>query len=403
MSEHPFAVSMRHAVALAERGRFAVHPNPMVGAVLVHNGRVVAGGWHKAYGAAHAEVDCLEDAARRGVNPAECTLVVTLEPCHHQGKTPPCTKAIVEAGIKHVVIGVRDKNPIAAGGLEFLQSQGIHVELGIEEQLCADVIADFLVYNTTNRPYVILKMATTLDGRIATRTGHSKWISGKESRATVHTMRHNIARCGGAVMVGGGTFRDDNPHLTARLSEASLVANGGAPIAEDVQPLACVVTSRLPMGSDAYLLQNRPHETLFFTTPAAAASPTSKTLQGMGVRVWSERPSGTSVRLPSLHTLLERLRTELECPYVLCEGGGKLALSLLEEGLVDEFLLHMAPCVLGDDEARPAFHGRNPLQMTDALQLRMTKYKPCGADLHLTLRPTRSAVSQQDEKASAGE
>ncbi len=385
VSEHPFAASMRHAVTLAERGRFAVHPNPMVGAVLVQNGRIVAGGWHKNYGEAHAEVDCLQDAARRKVNPAECTLVVTLEPCHHHGKTPPCTKAIVDAGIKHVVVGVRDKNPVAAGGIEYLQSQGIQVEVGIEELICADITADFFIPQTRKRPYVILKMATTLDGRIATRTGHSKWISGEESRATVHTMRHNIALCGGAVMVGGGTFRDDNPHLTSRVEGTQ------------TQPLACVVTSRLPMGSDAYLLQHRPHETLFFTTPAAAASPTAKSLQAAGVRVWSERPSGVGVRLPSLHTLLERLHTELHCPYVLCEGGGKLALSLLEEDLVDEFLLHMAPCVLGDDEARPAFHGRNPLHMTDALQLRMTKYKTCGPDLHLTLRPIRNAENENSK------
>ncbi len=380
MSEqHPFAPHMRRAAALAEKGRFAVHPNPVVGAVLVHNGRIVAGGWHKAHGMAHAEVECLEDALRRGVDPASCSLVVTLEPCHHQGKTPPCTSAIVAAGIKHVVIGVRDSNPVAAGGMEFLQSQGIQVECGIEEHLCADMIAEFFLFHSTNRPYVILKMATTLDGRIATRTGHSQWISCEESRQKVQALRASIASCGGAVMVGGGTFREDNPRLTVRIHD------------DMPQPLACVVTSRLPMGSDAFLLQNRPRETIFFTTPAAAASPTAKSLQSMGARVWSEQPSGTNVRLPSLQALLERLRGELNCPYVLCEGGGKLALSLLEENLVDEFLLHMAPCVLGDEEARPAFIGRNPLHMSDALQLRITKYETCGTDLHLTLRPKHKA------------
>jgi len=186
----------------------------MVGAVLVRDGRVVAEGFHAAYGQAHAEVAAMADARARGVDLAACTLVVTLEPCNHQGRTPPCTRAVLDAGIRRVVIGSRDPNPDVAGcGAEVLRAAGIEVVLGVEEQLCRDLIADFLVWKTTPRPYVLLKMAATLDGRTATRVGHSRWISSEASRAQVHWLRSRA----GAVMVGGGTLRADDPRLTARL------------------------------------------------------------------------------------------------------------------------------------------------------------------------------------------
>lgn len=374
----PFAPFMRHAVSLAERGRWTACPNPTVGAVLVRDGQVVAEGWHTAYGEAHAEVECLRDAAAKGVDASQCTLVVTLEPCNHHGKTPPCSEAILAAGIKHVVVGLRDPNPKAAGGVEFLTERGVQVDCGVEEELCRDLVADFLVLQTTERPYVLLKMAATLDGRIGTRSGHSQWISGEESRRNVQVLRAGVARIGGAVLVGGGTFRADNPKLTVR------DADGGH---SGQQPLACVLTSRLPaVNSPTFLIQERPQETVFFTPPAVAASPAAQALRERGSRVWSVEPGGPG-RNPDLLTLLCRLRQELNCPYVLCEGGGKLALTLLEAGLVDEFRLHMAPCILGDNASRPLFDGRSPLRMTEVLPLRITHHELCGNDLHLTLRP----------------
>lgn len=369
---------MRSAIALAERGRWTACPNPTVGAVLVHDGLIVAEGWHTARGQAHAEVECLRDARAKGVDPAACTLVVTLEPCNHFGATPPCSHAVLEAGIRHVVVGLRDPNPQAAGGGTYLEEHGVRVEYGVEEALCRDLVADFLIWQQTDRPYVILKLASTLDGRIGTRSGHSQWVSSEGSRAAVHTLRAGIGRCGGAVLIGGGTFRADNPQLTTRTADAD---------ADAPHPLACVLTSRLPQPTSNYfLVQERPTETIFLATPAAAASPAAHALRDHGLRVWdlAPPPGGHG---PDFRKLFARLRQELHCPYILCEGGGKLALSLLEAGLVDEFRLHMAPRILGDNSSRPLFDGRSPLHMSEALPLRITHHEICGPDLHITLRP----------------
>ncbi len=375
MSNEFFASCMRHAVNIAKDSRYCAYPNPTVGAVLVKDMCIVAEGWHKKYGEAHAEIECLQNAKEKNIDTKDCTLIVTLEPCNHHGKTPPCTTAIVEAGIKHVVIGLRDPNPKATGGIEFLQNNGIEITLGIEEQLCKDLVADFLIRQEGERPYVMLKMASTIDGRIATRSGHSQWISCEKSRNKIQDLRANIANCGGVIIIGGGTFRSDNPRLTVHQQEMP-------------QPLACVVTSRLPEAHiDNYLLKHRPTQTIFFTSPAAAASPRAKALEKLGAQVWSENPSSALKPLPSLKALLTRLHSELNCDYALCEGGGKLALSFLEQELIDEFHLHLNPSVLGDNEAYPIFHGRSPLNMDEALRLRITSYDLCDQDMHITLRP----------------
>ncbi len=378
---------MDRAVALAERGRWKTCPNPTVGAVLVRDGVVLAEGWHTACGQPHAEVECLRDARAKNIDPADCTLVVTLEPCNHQGKTPPCTEAILGAGIRHVVAGLRDPNPRAAGGLEYLAEHGVRVEYGIREQQCRDLIADFLIRQTTERPYVLLKMAATLDGRIGARTGHSRWISDEASRAAVQRLRAGVGYCGGAVLIGGGTFRTDNPRLDVRPAEAGLPCDQTGPDAVPRHPLACIMTSRLPApGADIFLLRERPGETLFLATPAAAASPLAAGLRERGVRIWGIAPAAPG-QGPDLEHILIRLRQELGCPYVLCEGGGKLALSLLNAGLVDEFRLHLSPRILGDNQARPLFDGRSPLSMEEALRLRITAHALCRQDLHITLRP----------------
>ena len=368
---------MRTAMALAERGRWQTCPNPTVGAVLVRDGSVLAEGWHHACGEAHAEVECLRDAAEKGVDPRECTLVVTLEPCNHQGKTPPCTDRILEAGIRRVVIGMRDPNPVAAGGVERLRAAGVDVIEGVCEQECRDLVADFLVWQEKKRPYLILKLASTLDGRIATRTGHSQWVSCAASRAGVHALRADIGHAGGAIMVGGGTLRADNPRLTARTEKEN---------SPQRQPWACVVTSRLPaVNSDCHLLRERPEQTIFISTPAVAASRLAHELRDLGARVLSVPPLAKGSL--DMGSMLTRLHEEIACPYILCEGGGRLALSLLECGLVDEFHLHLAPRILGDNQAVPLFDGRTPLQLDEALQMRISDLRRCGDDVQIILRP----------------
>lgn len=374
-----FIPFMKTAIALAERGRWQACPNPTVGAVLVRDGQIVAQGWHHAAGQPHAEVECLRDAAARGVDPRGATLVVTLEPCNHHGKTPPCTEAVLSAGIARVVIGMRDPNPVAAGGVERLRAAGVEVLEGVCEQECRDLVADFLVWQEGLRPYVLLKLASTLDGRIATRSGHSQWISCADSRNSVHTLRAGVGRCGGAVMVGGATLRADNPRLTARMEP---------PVPPEQQPWACVITSRLPsVNGDCHLLRERAERTVFISTPAVAASRLAHELRAAGARVLPV-PALARGSL-DMAAVLGLLRTELGCPYVLCEGGGRLALSLLEARLVDEFRLHLAPRILGDNNAVPLFDGRSPLQMDESLDMRLTAVQRHGEDLELVLRPRR--------------
>ncbi|MFV0421441.1 bifunctional diaminohydroxyphosphoribosylaminopyrimidine deaminase/5-amino-6-(5-phosphoribosylamino)uracil reductase RibD [Oleidesulfovibrio sp.] len=360
---------MKEAVALARHGRWAAAPNPCVGALLVKDGQIVARGWHTAYGKPHAEVECLRDADRNGVNPAECTLVVTLEPCNHTGKTPPCSHAVLKAGIKHVVIGMMDPNPVAQGGAQYLRDHGVLVEAGVCEQDCNDVIADFITWKKTPLPYTIIKLASTLDGRIATRTGHSRWISGEKSRTRVHELRSHA----GAVIVGGNTFRKDNPQLTCRLSGVR------------GQPLAVVVTSELPEAdSSMYLLRERAAETIFWTPKPVAESAKADVLRNMGVRV-KGLDRNCKGRL-DLRTGLAALRNEEDCYYTLCEGGGMLALSLLEMQLAQELELHMAPKLLGDAQAAPLFDGRTPSTMDQALGLRICDVTRSGEDVIMTLR-----------------
>lgn len=368
---------MREAMALAENGRWHTAPNPTVGAVLVRNGEIVARGWHAVCGEAHAEVNCLRDAAGKGVDPAQCTLYVTLEPCNHHGKTPPCSQAILDAGIRHVVVGMPDVNGKAAGGAAFLREHGVAVEMGVLEKECRDLVADFIVWQTTKRPYVILKMATTLDGRIATREGCAQIISNQASHAEVMRLREHIALSGGAVLVGGNTFTMDNPRLTARTESAKR------------HPLAVILSSRLP-GPDlgCHILEERPEECVFFSSAAQAASPAAAALRARGARVYGVDPSPCGRGLDVLQ-VLNVLREEEGCLYVLCEGGGKLGLSLLEAGLVDEFHLHMAPVILGDSEARPVFSGRSADSMEDALRMRIVDASVAEGDVHLYFRAER--------------
>lgn len=382
MHSDNFSKFMLHALELAEKGRWKTAPNPTVGAVLVRDNKIVAEGWHKGYGQNHAEIECLNDAQAKGIDPSLCTLVVTLEPCDHYGKTPPCTEAIIKAGIKHVVIGVRDGTEKARGGIEKLKEHSIKIDYPVEEKACTEAIADFHCWQNKKRSYLILKLASTLDGCIATRTGHSKWISCEQSRKTVHELRNHVGLCGGASLIGGQTFRKDNPQLTTRVEHGDFKS-----------PISCVITSRLPSGDDDYnLLKDRPNETIFFTGAAVAASPTAARLQEYGVRVVSIQPlaenmsKNNQTNILDMNLALQYLYEKLNCPYVLCEGGGTTALALLEQGLVDEFKLHMAPYIFGDDKAYHLFRGYSPSYIDDAIKMRTVSTTICGDDVHITLR-----------------
>ena len=378
---------MLRAAKLALRGRGNTAPNPCVGAVLVQDGQIKAEGWHKAFGGPHAEVECLEDARTKGVDPARCTLYVTLEPCNHQGQTPPCTTAILGAGVQRVIIGCADPNPhVAGGGADVLRAAGVDVVLGIQEPLCLDLIDEFRIWSTTNRPYSILKMAATLDGKIAARGGRPQAVSGPESQADVHRLRAQVQ----AVIVGGNTFYGDNPELTCRLGPDGLPHDSQRGFC---QPLAVVVTSTLPKAYSTFnLLRQRPCQVLFWTSEYSSKTPLADELRERGTLIWGlpelagdqRRGAGEGLSFAGAFT---RLRQEYGCHRTLCEGGGQLALSLARQDLVDEFVLYLAPRVLGDAEGKSLFAGEAVPSMDQTLNFRLAVAESCGEDLKLTYKP----------------
>lgn len=243
------------------------------------------------------------------------------------------------------MVGLADPNPVACGGACQLREAGLEVVEGVCAQECRDLVADFLVWQTQNRPYVILKMAATLDGRIATRKGQSQWISSEPSRQEVQRLRAGIGLCGGAVLIGGGTFRADDPRLTVHEAGAT------AP-----QPLACVLTSRLPQpDADFHLLRHRPEQTIFMASPAAAASTTAKALREMGVRVLALGPRARGGG-PDFVGLLQLLWQDCTALRTL-RRGRQAGAEPAEAGMVDDFRLHLAPIILGDADAHPLFSG----------------------------------------------
>lgn len=377
--DDPFKHAMHYALSIAEKGRWKTTPNPTVGAVLVHEGTIVAEGFHESYGSLHAEIECLNDAKRKNIDPSTCTLVVTLEPCNHHGKTPPCIQSILNTNIKHVIIGYRDPHTLASGGIQYLKNLGITVEVGLLEKECQQAIADFIVWQTTNRPYIFLKFANTLDGKIATRTGHSKWISSETSRNEVHKLRANIGAAHGAILIGGNTLKRDNPQLTCRSIHTSR------------QPLAIILTSTIPPQKDLFLFNERPEETILYTTEKSLSTNQAKILSDRGIRIYSF-DQWVNNGILNLERMLEHIRSTLGCLYILCEGGGKLGSSLLEANLVDEMHIYLSSKILGDNRAYPIFDGRSPLTMQDALSLQLYTIQVCDTDIHLTFRPEFSHV-----------
>lgn len=362
---------MACAVELAKRGRPATAPNPCVGAVLVRGDEIVAGGWHKRYGGLHAERECLADARDKGIDPKGLTMYVTLEPCNHHGKTPPCTEALIEAGVAAVVVGTRDPNPVAAGGIEKLRDNGIEVIVGILEQECLDLIADFLLWQRSNSTFNIVKMAATLDGKIASRFRKPEPVSSPESFRKVHELRFRV----GAVVVGGGTFYADNPSLTCRLEGLDEIEH---------QPYGVVVTSRLPEHPTEFtLLRERPERAIFWTTEEAARSSRADVLRARGTSVWP-LPGGQCL---NLSTGFERLRYDLGCHYTLVEGGGYLAMTLAAQGLADEIVHFLAPRILGDAQAPAAYSGRQEVTMEDTFDYRIIHSEPTGTDIMVVMRP----------------
>ena len=322
---------MRLAFELAVKGEGLTRPNPPVGAIVVRDGKVVGKGFHRKAGQPHAEIVALNNA---GSLAKGATLYVTLEPCCTYGRTPPCTTAILAAGIKRVVYGCTDPNPVHAGkGGRILQKSGIEVTRFVLRNACEKLIRPFATRMLEKRPYITLKLASTLDGRIADSNGTSKWITGKMARTAVQALR----RSADAIMVGASTLRCDNPSLLPRPAFGR-------------QPLRVIIAGRhpLPMQSKVFT-DGFAKQTLVFATTGNAQ--TSK-LRRLGVTV-IELPSRN--KRVSLMTVVKELARR-DCMHVVCEGGGILAAELLRKKLVDELWMFYSPRILGGN-ARPSFSG----------------------------------------------
>jgi diaminohydroxyphosphoribosylaminopyrimidine deaminase/5-amino-6-(5-phosphoribosylamino)uracil reductase len=353
---------MKLALDLAGKGLGFTSPNPMVGAVLVKDGKVVGKGYHQAAGKAHAEVNAIDAA---GPLAKGAILYVTLEPCNHVGRTPPCTEKIIAAGIKEVVVAMRDPNPnVTGGGLDYLQRRGIPVRSGVCEADARKLNECFIKYVTTNRPFVIIKCAATLDGRIATRTGDSKWVTGTESRAFVHRLRHAVD----AIMVGIHTIQQDDPRLTSRIDR-----DGGK------DPIRVILDTRLSIAEDAKVLRLQSDSaTILVTAPVSKASEKKRVrLEKKGVRIVESPLKQGRIDLDKLMTRLGADRIT----SLLIEGGGEVFASALAAGIVDKIFFFYAPKILGGDDGAPICRGIGPERMDQCVHVRDMDVHRYGSDV----------------------
>jgi len=337
---------MQRALELAQRGQGRVEPNPMVGCVVVRGDRVVGEGYHQRFGGAHAEVNALRAAGRRAKG---ATLYVTLEPCGHHGKTPPCTDAVIAAGVGRVVAATRDPNPLVSGrGLAALRRARVRVALGLMRDEAEALNAPFITVHTLGRPYIILKWAQSIDGKIATRTGASKWITSVESRRAAHALRARVD----AIVVGVDTVIADDPLLTARWARPVRVAR------------RVVLDGRLRTPPTCRLVRTaRTTPTLIVTGRAGrSAGARRKRLERAGCEV-VELPA-TAGGGVGLHGLL-RLLKDRGTTNVLVEGGGKVLGAFLDAGLADEARVFVAPRLIGGERAPGPLRGRGIASIGD--------------------------------------
>ncbi len=402
---------MNKALALAAKGRGFTSPNPMVGAVVVRENRIVGRGWHHAAGLAHAEVGAISDAGKSATG---ADLYVTLEPCNHYGKTPPCTRKIIEAGIQRVILATEDPNPfVSGGGIRCLRDKGITVEVGVCREEAETLIEDFIWYvQHDKKPFVILKSAATLDGRLATSTGDSRWITSPSSRRAVHELRHACD----AVLVGSGTLKSDNPSLTARLDDV-----------ETRDPRRVILDSTLSISLEAKVLSQKSDADTIIATSLYASAEKCAVLESLGATVlripdktfpvpssmipskggfskgsFSKKIASTpSISTPSISkssiskeiisknqffieesgrldlTILMEKLGEMGIMSILIEGGGGVAGSAISDNIINKIMFFLAPRILGGDDGVPVCRGKGPLFMKDAFQLKkvdMTRF-----------------------------
>jgi diaminohydroxyphosphoribosylaminopyrimidine deaminase / 5-amino-6-(5-phosphoribosylamino)uracil reductase len=343
---------MEVAIKLAEKGRGYVSPNPLVGCVIVKRGKIVGKGFHKRFGDAHAEINAIRSAGKK-VNNA--TMYVNLEPCSHWGKTPPCTEKIVESGIREVIVGIEDPNPSVEGYKE-LKFRGLKTKIGILKHEAKKLNEIYLKYMKTKKPFVVLKLAMSLDGKIATSTGDSKYITSKDARKLVHQIRNDVD----AVMVGVNTVVRDNPILDSRLVRGK-------------NPIKIIIDSTLKVSERSKVLKD-PSKVIIATTRKAQKKKADK-LRQKGVTILTLKPKKGLVDLKEL--IKELGKSEISS--VMIEGGAELSGNARKEGIVDKILIFTAPKIIGN--------GLNPIKnlgikkVNKAIKLKDTSTTKIGRDL----------------------
>jgi len=352
---------MKRAIELAKLGANYVHPNPRVGAVIVRNDEIIAEGYHKYFGAPHAEIDAIENA--KGADLEGATLVVNLEPCVHFGKTPPCVDAIIEKKIAKVVVGMIDPNPIVSGqGINKLQEAGIEVEIGVLENECKWLNRFFIKTITTSKPYILLKIAQTLNGAIATREYESKWITSTQSREQALLLRREVD----AILVGRTTALKDNPSLTLHQLEGKtpwrVILDSNLSLPLELQVFIDEIRRKTIVAIDKDLQPSRKRENLSLA----------------GVK-FIEVP--TENGFISLHSLVEQLKEDFQINVVMVEGGSQTLSSFLQTGLWDEIQLFISPKILPG--GLNAFEGYTIPQLSEAIELDILFVEPIGKDLHI--------------------
>ena len=343
---------MELAIKLAEKGKGTTSPNPMVGCIIVKRGRIVGKGFHKKAGTEHAEVLAIQDAGKKAMN---STMYVTLEPCSHWGRTPPCTEKIVESGVREVIIGMKDPNSLVHGYME-LKARGLKTKIGILEEDAEKLNEPYVKWIKTKKPFVLIKVAMSADGRIATKTGDSKYITSKEARTLVHQVRTEVD----AVMVGVNTVIRDDPELTPRLYKGK-------------DPLKIVVDSNLKIPKNCNLMKD-PSRLVVATTTKASKSDVQR-LQDKGIRVIITKPDKGMVDLKELIKELGKS----EIINVMIEGGSELNSSAINAGLVDKIMIFTAPKLIGNGKG--AIGNLGITKIAKAINLKNPVCRLVGKDL----------------------
>lgn len=342
---------MDKAIELALKGIGKVNPNPLVGAVIVKNDKIIGQGYHECYGQAHAE----RNAVKNAIEDVEgSTIYVTLEPCSHYGKTPPCVDFIIEKKFKRVVIGMLDPNPLVCGkSIEKLKKNNIEVIVGIKEEECKKMNEIFIKYITSNVPFVMLKGGISLDGKIATASGESKWITNEKAREDGRRLRNRLS----SIMVGVNTVIVDDPELTCRIKDGR-------------DPYRIIVDSTLRIPLNSKVILNKDKKTIIATTKKADINKKKKLME-LGTEILEIESDNEKVDLKKLMIELGKKKID----SILIEGGGTLNFSALNENIVDKIRFYIAPKIIGGEKSRSSISGEGFLKLADAVKLKEIEFK----------------------------